>query len=232
MIDLVKTMRVASSTGNIRKIIKSNFHLLSGRSEFTRVLMKDPIAVFSTEWLATTFNMDVIIMIRHPAAFAYSLKKKNWRHPFSHFLKQRSLMRDYLYPFADEIREFACEEKSLVEQAGLLWKLIYHTIVQFRQKHPGWIYIRHEDISTEPMHYFEKILNQLNVKITNGIRQAILETTKASNPVNAREPADPLVRDSRSLVHAWKKGLTAREIQLIRKRVDGVFYHFYSNDDW
>lgn len=32
-------------------------------------LCKDPIAVFSAPWLADTFDMDVVVTIRHPAAW-------------------------------------------------------------------------------------------------------------------------------------------------------------------
>ena len=49
---------------------------------FPRPIMKDPIAVLSAEWLAQVFNMDVICLIRHPAAFVYSLAKANWDFNF------------------------------------------------------------------------------------------------------------------------------------------------------
>ena len=74
-----------------------------------RPLLKDPIAIFSVDWLASKFDMDVLVLIRHPAAFAGSLKVNNWTHPFSHFLDQFLLMRDHLYPFEEEIRKWAEE---------------------------------------------------------------------------------------------------------------------------
>src|SRR5262250_2445186 len=55
-------------------------------------LVKDPLAVFSAEWLARRFDMRVIVMIRHPAAFACSIRRLNWRYNFSHFLQQPLLM--------------------------------------------------------------------------------------------------------------------------------------------
>ena len=41
-----------------------------------RPLLKDPIAIFSAEWLATTFGTDNIVLIRHPVGFAGSLKSR------------------------------------------------------------------------------------------------------------------------------------------------------------
>ncbi len=39
-----------------------------------RPLLKDPIAVLSAPWLERTFGMQVVFSVRHPAAFAASLK--------------------------------------------------------------------------------------------------------------------------------------------------------------
>ena len=38
-------------------------------------LLKDPIACMSSEYLHREFEMDVVIIIRHPAAFVSSLQK-------------------------------------------------------------------------------------------------------------------------------------------------------------
>ena len=54
--------------------------LIRDRREFRRFgavgarpLLKDPIAVLSAPWLADTFDMEVIVLIRHPAAFVNSV---------------------------------------------------------------------------------------------------------------------------------------------------------------
>jgi hypothetical protein len=52
--------------------------LLRYRLGAYRPLMKDPIAFFSAEWLARTFGMDVVVLVRHPAALAGSLKRLDW----------------------------------------------------------------------------------------------------------------------------------------------------------
>jgi hypothetical protein len=73
-------------------------------------LIKDPIALFAAEWLADVFGVRVVVLIRHPAAFAASLKRLNWTHPFGDFLAQPLFMRDLLAPFEEDIRRFAAAE--------------------------------------------------------------------------------------------------------------------------
>ena len=80
-------------------------------------VMKDPVAVFSAPWLARHFDMNVVVMIRHPAAFCSSLKKLNWKFDFNHFLVQPQLMRETrLAEFESEIRYFAENEQEIIPQ--------------------------------------------------------------------------------------------------------------------
>ena len=48
------------------------------RRSHARPLVKDPIALLSAEWLAERFGMDVVVTIRHPAAFAASVLRLGW----------------------------------------------------------------------------------------------------------------------------------------------------------
>ena len=69
----------------------------------SRPLLKDPIAVFSAAWLARTFGMRVVLSVRHPAAFAASLKRLDWTFDFNQLLAQPLLMRDLLEPFGEQL---------------------------------------------------------------------------------------------------------------------------------
>ena len=121
------------------KSYKDFFRSIKGYIRFTkyrilkkRPLVKDPIAIFSAEWLSKSFGMDVVVIIRHPAAFAGSLKKVGWSHPFGHYLQQPLLMKHHLYEFRSEIEEFSKTEKDIVDQAILLWNMIHHMIVKYQ----------------------------------------------------------------------------------------------------
>lgn len=104
-----KLKRVRSPRG-LWCVIRNYLTGIKHRCSGVRPLLKDPIAVFSAEWLQSRFNMDVVVLIRHPAAFAGSIKVKNWTYPFAHFLEQPLLMKDYLHPFERDIQKFARQE--------------------------------------------------------------------------------------------------------------------------
>ncbi|WP_234571673.1 sulfotransferase [Rhodohalobacter sp. 614A] len=191
-----------------------------------RPLMKDPISIFSAEWLHETFNMDMIILIRHPAAFVGSIKKVEWRSGMGNYLKQPLLMRDYLKPFEPELKRQAEEKQDYIEEAVLLWNMIHSVILKYQATHDDWFFIRHEDLSKDPIEKFEEIYNYVNLDYTPKIRQKIKEFSTEN------ESASKLKRNSESNVWSWKRRLTPEEIKRVREGTKEIASHFYSEEDW
>lgn len=229
------------------KSLKDTLRLLRDYSNFyqyrisnARPLFKDPIAVFSTEWLAEKFEMDVVVLIRHPAAFVSSYIKKNWYFDFEHLLKQPLLMEKHLYLFEKEIREFTIKEYDPVDQASLLWKLIYHVVAKYRDHHKNWMFIKHEDISLNPIAGFEAIFNHLNLNFSAKIKQTIEEYSSPQNPSETLKNENAflwltkgnLKRDSKANIFNWQHRLSEEEIYRIRAKTEQVANKFYLDRDW
>ena len=218
------------------KSLKDDVRLLRDYSRFAKyralkkqALIKDPIAVFSTEWLAKRFNMNVIVLIRHPAAFAGSLKKAKWNHPFSHFLQQPLLMQHHLFKYKSEIVEYSKTEKDIVDQAILLWNLIHYMILKYRKNNPDWIFVKHEDLSKHPIEEFGNLYNRLGLNYSADIQEKI----KGFSFVNPREGnMDGLKRESKSNIWSWKRRLTVDEVEKIKKNTNEIAKEFYSEEDW
>lgn len=217
----------------IKRIIKRNLKLFVWHLLKIRMLLKDPIAVFSAEWLSLRFNMDVVVLIRHPAAFVSSLKRLEWSYPFSTFLEQPLLMQKYLYPFEAEIHDYAKNEKDLVDQGILLWKLIYSVVSIYQRKHSQWCFIRHEDISIDPIEEFKSLFCKLNLRFTDKVIKEINYYCDVENPAEAPEgKAHALRRNSKANIWNWKTRLSPSEITKIRKNLSDISDRFYSDQDW
>ena len=226
-------LKSAGSNKRILRIfIESQKYLRYSLSNL-RPLLKDPIALFSANWLASRFDMDVVVLVRHPAAFVSSLKLKNWTFPFSHFLEQPLLMRDSLYPFEMEIRAHAKEEKDVVDQAILLWKIFHHRILEYKKKHESWIFVRHEDLSLDSIIGFKSLFDSLKLEFTPQIIETIKDYSSSHNPTEARvDTTHTLKRNSQSNIKNWKNRLTQAEVERIRNQVEYISKEFYSDQDW
>jgi hypothetical protein len=223
------------SVADLRNLKEEYRFFLKHRRQGSRPLLKDPLALFSAEWLADRFNMDVVIMIRHPAAFVSSIKKLNWTHPFSHFLEQSLLMETVLSPFTAEIKEYASKEYSITDQAILLWRLLHYVTMNYQRRHRAWIFVRHEDLSQDPLVGFAQLYKQLSLEFSDQARARILEYSSSANPIDTDAPVGSdatLKRNSQGNMWNWKNRLTPTEIKTIRERVEDISKAFYTNEDW
>ena len=203
-----------------------------GRNRLTakRPLVKDPIALLSAEWLAESFGMDVVVLIRHPAAFAASLKRLGWKHSFATFI-QDGRVPEVVRPYEAEIREQAEQPGEILAQAALLWRLLYNAVDGYRERHPDWAFVRHEDASAEPVATFERLYAELGLDFTRDAREAV---ARASAPDNPAELATPhaVELDSAASLGRWREDLTAEEVETLRERTRDVWPRFYSDEDW
>jgi len=192
------------------------------------VLWKDPLALLSAERLDEVFDLQIIVMIRHPAAFAGSLKTKDWTFPFEDLLAQDRLMEEKLAPYAEEIEAYAHEERSVVEQAALLWSILYDIVARYRERHPSWFFLCHEDVARAPLETFSSLYEELGLSFTGSIRETVLAHSKSPKS----EQSEGIRRDSESVIYNWKDRLTRTEIRLVRERTTSVAQHFYDDSDW
>lgn len=203
-----------------------------GRIARKRALIKDPIAIFSAEWLAKKFNMQVIVMIRRPEAFASSLKRLNWQFDFSNWLKQDLLIQNYLYPFKNQIIDFSNNKKDIIDQSILLWNCIYYVVNQYRKVHPDWCFIRQEDLALHPITGFKELYKKCDLNWSNSAESII---SSYSNSKNIKKvPSDEagiIRRDSKATISAWKYRLNKNEIYKIQDKTREICTLFYDEDE-
>ena len=203
------------------------------RAARLRPLIKDPIAVMSSEWLAERYGMRVVVMIRHPAAFAGSLKRLDWQYDFRNWADQPLLLRDLLGPYEEQIRDYAERRRDILDQAILMWNVIHHAILQFRERHPDWSFIRHEDLAEEPLKGFRDLYERLDLQWDHVAEDAIVrfstDTSRKEVPTYLHRTVR---RDSKAARWTWTRRLTREEQDRVRAGTEDVARHFYGDEDW
>jgi len=225
---------ITGLSSNFPRGIKSAFRKylgsLSDRRHKLRPLVKDPIALLSAPWLAKNFNMDVVVLIRHPAAFVSSILRKNWVFHFEHLLNQEQLMQDVFQPYENEIRYFAANQQPLLQQAILTWKLLHYVIHQYQQKYPDWLFVRHEDLSRDPHLQFTNLYSALKIDIPDNFDRAVQEYCFAGN-YELGQDEDRYKRSSMENIYSWKKRLSENEIAAIQNGAGEMARLFYSDEE-
>jgi hypothetical protein len=197
-----------------------------------RPIVKDPVALFSAEWLAAHFDMDVVVMVRHPAAFAWSYQRIAEPNRFADLLDQEALIGGDLAPFVGDIERGARSEDP-IEQAAILWRIVYATVAGFQNRHPDWSVIRHEGLSADPHRGFSDLSGRLGLSFTQKTRQFIDLTTSELNPVEApRNRLHHLRRNSRRNVEIWQERLSPPDIRRVRQLTADISDRFYATSTW
>ncbi|MCC6298410.1 MAG: sulfotransferase [Anaerolineales bacterium] len=191
-----------------------------------RALLKDPFAVFSMAWFAKRLNFKIVVTVRHPAAFASSLKRLGWNFDFNDLLDQPLLMRDHLEPYRERMQ--AVKADDIIGQASLLWTMIYRFVYATGQLNPNVILVRHEDLSTDPVGGFRELYASLGLAYTHHVEKMILNSSSSENPTELRRGKTHSIKlDSRANLENWKKKLTDEEIARIREITDDTIQLFY-----
>ena len=203
------------------------------RWEHRRPLVKDPIAVLAAPWLARELDMQVAVTIRHPAAYASSMRRLGWTHDFSGFLRQPGLVDELVPALRGDIEAMARRPGDILDQAALLWNVIHTVIDGYRRDHPDWTFVRHEDLSAAPAAGFRDLCGRLGVELTPRVERYVADTTGSANPAEARRGViHELRRDSGAAARTWHDRLTAEEVARIRSRTEAVAAAFYADADW
>ena len=209
-----------------------DFHtFFIGNMHGQRALLKDPFAVFSAPWFAQKLNCQVVITVRHPAAFASSLKRLNWFFDFRDLLDQPALMQDHLE--ADRAEMESIKPDDIIGQSALLWRMIYRFVHSTRSLFPDFKIVRHKDLSLDPVAGYKGLYESLGLTFTEKVRSIILNASSSENPTElSAKKVHSVKLDSRANVNNWKKHLSADEITRIRRMTEGVSHLFYSDTEW
>lgn len=203
------------------------------RGRGRRPLVKEPHAVFSTEWFSRRLGGEVVVTVRHPAAVVSSWKRLDWSFDFAHLLAQPELADGLLGPFRSEMERALEPSRDLVDRVALLWHVVYGTVAGYRERFPGFHIVRQEDLSRNPVREYGALYEALGLPFTRQAEQAIAAASAGANPkeTNVESPHETRL-DSRANLHSWKWRLTAGEVDRIRALTEETAAHFYGEAEW
>lgn len=198
-----------------------------------RLLLKDPLAVFSAEWLAERFDMFVVALVRHPASFVSSIKRLSWGFDYErNWLAQALLMKNLLPGYEDRFRGYRGEE-DLVSEGIVVWNAIYDVVSKYRERHPGWAVLRYEDVAADPKPMFRKLYTDFGLTWSDEVERVVASHSGEGNPREVGlDRRHEIKRDSKAAARTWKTRLSSDEIERIRRETEPVWRRFYEDSDW
>jgi len=204
-----------------------------------RPVVKDPLAFFSAERLFNILQPEMLILIRHPAAFVSSIKRmseveKEWG---VNFMFDWIALKEFHPAISEKYKNEIIELKESVSWLSggiLLWRIFHETILYYKNKFANdWHFVKHEDLSRDPVSEFKTLFAAFSIPFTQKIEREIIINTGGGNPIEVTgKKLHHLKRNSKEAIFNWKNRLTDHEIQFIYDSTNDLSLNFYDNNEW
>lgn len=198
-----------------------------------RVIVKDPIAVMSADWLSSALGWRVVQCMRHPAAFVSSIKRLNWSFDFQDWLDQPRLMDDLLAPFRAEVERAAASSLDLIDQGVLQWRALAHVVDRHLSMNPTAIAVRHEVIAAAPERHLPVVFADLGLTWNAGVERRLESMTSTGSrgevPIAQAMSVHRVASDT---IQTWTSRLSTEDVRRIRGGVDDIVERFYPSASW
>lgn len=170
-----------------------------------RVCIKDPLAFFAAEWLADTYDSQVVVMLRHPGGVISSYLALDWP-------SEMRAIAGCDIPIADrelarEVADFRPDDHSALDGLLLQWRLFTRATLELKQRRPNWIFLVHDRLCLEPERYMRDVFARLDLSFSDEIAGRLRRDTTASAPAAGEHVQHRHSRDSRALVEEWRERL-------------------------
>ena len=154
-------------------------------------------------------DINIVYIIRHPIAVAYSQTKMNYYHNLELLLNQEELMEDYLYEFKELISN---NQKTLFEKLILFWS-INNYVIKKQFKEDEILRIFYEDLVSNPEDEIDRLFSHLNLKYNKKVFKMVEKPSHtASKYLNLTKVPVP----------EWKSHITEKQIKKV-KEIIGAF---------
>lgn len=208
-----------------------------GRLRRYGALIDDPYALFSAEWLARTFDIPAVVLVRDPVAFVGAWRAHRWTVDTSELLSQPLLMRDHLEPSRDELTEVAGSSDWLASTAAL-WRATYRAIDRLVRTDDRLHLVRYEDLVADPVTAFRDLYARVGLAWTESARQRIVAATTTPDQAPAKRfrwsVRDGLSKTayrpmaSAGALDSYRQRLTDEEIRRTRALTADVWESIYA----
>ena len=125
-----------------------------------RLVVKSIHAQLAAEWLAASFDVEVLVLLRHPANVLASWLEVNLKDARNSTLETRpEIRRRYLEPWSIPL-----PGPDPIERVSWRIGLLVAVLESSLARNPGWHVRRHEQLCTEPVREFEQLFAELGLE--------------------------------------------------------------------
>jgi hypothetical protein len=195
------------------------------------LVIKDPVAIFLSGFLAREFEARVVIVVRHPMALHEAWKSLGWRHDFTWWTSQEDLSVDRLTQHAAALSRIADDP---IAQTAYLWRIAYEYSLELAELLPDHVRIvRHEDLCVDPIGGFRAISSHCGLHFSDRVEHTLRELTGGTQvDRKSKDLARLEHRDASRLAEKWKEPGDQHALDRLHSLIGVAADTVYPEDTW
>jgi hypothetical protein len=184
-----------------------------------RLMVKSVHAPLSVDWVASEFDVDVLVVLRHPGSILaswISLDYVDQYVPFQTFPGVRRLADEWGVdlPGSEHLSQ-------MIWRIGILLCALEHAAA----RHPEWVVRTHEQLCGDPQGEFRRLYAELGLRWTEDAETNLVENDRPGGRFRTRRVAAELPDN-------WKQRLTADQIAEMRRVLSSFPLTRWTDDDF
>jgi len=186
------------------------------RPPIQRIMIKDPLACLLTGYFAARYDLQTLVLFRHPCGFVSSVTRLGW--PTGGFLKdflgREQLIADHLSPYVSLMEKYA-NQKSIAAAAvlhGVMNKAIWNMVQTHSLK---WTLF--EDLCADPIEKFKKLFEWFNLPYGPDTRLHHERLCSNGSANSADYQPHAVARNSSAMARSWRKHLSRADAETVRE---------------
>jgi len=192
-------------------------------------LIKDPKAIFATEFVYNNFYTLPIIVIRHPISLAASLQRVGWYPKLDKFREEPDVVNDYL---ANDREILSKNWSSPLLESMAFWRATYRILLSQSEKYPDWKVFTHESFCKSPIDVSKQLYDHMNLSWSKVIEYRIHRLTTGSSAEASGGQAMDLNRNSADIFRKRRDAIPTELRRSIYEVVKDVALQVYSRDSF
>lgn len=156
-----------------------------GRLRRRGALIDDPYALFSAAWLARTYDIPAVVLVRDPVAFVGAWRAHRWTVDSQELLAQPLLVRDHLETSRADLTAVAGSDDWLASTAAL-WRAAYAAVGRFTPGDHRLHLVRYEDLVADPVATFRDLYARVGLTWGESARLRIVAATTTADQAPAK----------------------------------------------
>lgn len=164
----------------------------------TTSVIKDPTGSMMANYLYQRFEVQPVVLIRHPVSLVASFRRLEWWPQSEKLLEQSALVSDHFDSPSVQPSASDYELPDHVIDACVHWNLVNRVLLKWAQKY-DWNLVKHERLCENPHSTFKRLYNKMNLPWSDYVRIKIEEMTNSKSPKATNNNVQDFERNSEKI---------------------------------